>query len=130
MPMFNAKVVAASTVPEAAAKIAAIDVSEECVRIMRDKAVFRLVKLCGVRNAVASILKQEMLACGADAAVSQWTVNCSRPATDVLLMGTIKHYRHLIVKMRRQAAQLPPEKMKEYKAISEELSSLLKKDLV
>jgi hypothetical protein len=70
-----------------------------------------------------------MLSCGADATVSQWTVNCARPKTNVLLMGTLKHYRHIIAKMRMQAAHLPAEKKGEYKAISEELSKALKKDI-
>ena len=127
--MYNAKTVKISSVQAAAAAISKIGVSQDCIRIMRDKAVFRLVKLRNVRNAVANILKQEMLASGADATVSQWTVNCSRPATDVLLMGTLQHYKRLIAKMRMQAAHLPGGKKEEYKAISEEISAALKKDL-
>ena len=127
--MYRAKLAGLPSVRAAERAIRAIGVSEDCVRIMRDKAVFRTVKLHGVRNAVASILKQEMLSCGADATVSQWTINCSRPKTDVLLMGTLKHYRHIIAKMRMQAAHLPAGKKAEYKAISEELSAALKKEL-
>ena len=70
-----------------------------------------------------------MLACGGDATVSQWTVNCSRPTTDVLLMGTLAHYRKIIAKMRQQGAHLPSEKKDEYKALSDELSEALKADL-
>jgi hypothetical protein len=128
--MYSTRIVDAGTVGEAAAEIRSVDVSEDCVRIMRDKAVFRLVKLCGVRNAVANILKQEMLSCGGDATVSQWTVNCSKPKTDVLLMGTLKHYRIIIAKMRQQGAHLKSAATKgEYKALSEELSEILKADL-
>ncbi|MEM4633840.1 MAG: hypothetical protein QW275_01665 [Candidatus Anstonellaceae archaeon] len=128
--MYQAKLVKADTIEEASKQIRAIDVSEECVRIMRDKAVFRLVKLHNVRNAVANIIKQEMISSGGDATVSQWTVNCSRPTTDVLLMGTIKHYKLLIAKMRMQGAHRPTEEKKnEYKAISEEISKLLEHDL-
>lgn len=96
---------------------------------MGRKAVFRLIKLKGVRNAVANILKQEMLSSGGDATVSQWTVNCSRPKTDVLLMGTAKQLEHVIVKMRMQAQGLSLGKKSEYKAIAEELASVLKKSL-
>ena len=130
MAMYGAKVVQADSVSDAAKAIAAIDVSGECVRIMQDKAVFRLVKLHGVRNAVANIIKQEMLSCGGDATVSQWTVNCSRPKTDVLLMGTLQQYRRLIIKMRMQAANFESEaKREEYKAVSGELSAALAKDI-
>ncbi len=127
--MYNAKIVRTVSIHGAASAIASIDVSEDCVRIMKDKAVFRLVRLHNVRNAVANILKQEMLACGGDATVSQWTVNCSKPKTGVLLMGTMQHYKRIISKMRMQSVHLPTAKKSEYKAISEELSSVLKHDL-
>jgi len=127
--VYKAKLVKADSVAAAAKEIAAIDVSEECVQIMKNKAVFRLVKLHGVRAAPASIIKQEMLAVGADAAVSQWTVSCEKPRTDVLLMGTLKHYRALVAKMRQQGARLPGGKKEEYKAIAEEISAALKADL-
>jgi len=96
---------------------------------MADKAIFRLVKLHGVRNAVANIIKQDMLAMGADATVSMWTVDCSRKRTDVLLMGTLKHFKLLVARMRMQGAHLPAQKKAEYKAVSEELSMLLRKSL-
>lgn len=127
--MYAAKLIEAKTVSQAERQIRAIDVSDDCVAIMRNKAVFRLVKLHGIRNAVANILKQEMLACGGDATVSQWTVNCSKPKTDVLLMGTILHYKKIIAKMRQQGAHLESAKKGEYKALSEELSEALKGDL-
>ncbi|MCX8197745.1 MAG: hypothetical protein N3F07_00920 [Candidatus Micrarchaeota archaeon] len=128
--MYQAKLIKADTIPEAAEQIRKIDVGEECVRIMKDKAVFRLVKLHDVRNAVANIIKQEMISCGGDATVSQWTVNCTHPKTDVLLMGTIKQYKLLIAKMRMQGAYRPnEEKKKEYKAVCDELSEILKDDL-
>ena len=128
--MYNAKLVKADSVLAASKEIASIDVCEECVRIMRDKAVFRLVRLRSVRNAVANIIKQEMISAGGDATVSRWTVNCSQPETDVLLMGTIKQYKLLIAKMRMQGAARPTdEKKSEYKAVCEELSETLAADL-
>jgi dihydropteroate synthase len=127
--MYNAKIVDLPDKKSAGQTIAQIGVCAESVRIMSDKAVFRAILLCGVRNAVANIIKQEMLSCGADAAVSRWTVDCSRPKTDVLLFGTIKHYRHVIAKMRMQCAGLPKGKKAEYKAVADELAHLLNADL-
>ncbi len=129
MARYNAKLISAGSVREAEKEIKSIDVSEDCVAIMKGKAIFRLVRLHNVRNAVASILKQEMLACGGDATVSQYTVNCAKPATDVLMMGTLLHYKKIIAKMRVQGAHLASEKKEEYKALSEELSEALKADL-
>lgn len=126
MQMYDAKTVKASSLREIEEEIRSIDVSEECVRIMRDKAIFCLIRLKDVRNAPASILKQEALACGADATVSQWTVDCSRPRTDVLLMGTLKQLKHVATKMRMQVHGLEAGKKKEYIALSEEISAALK----
>jgi len=128
--MYQAELLSIDSVSAAEREISKIDVCAECVRIMRDKAVLRVVKLHGVRSAVANILKQEMLSLGGDATVSQFTVNCARPKTDVLLMGTLKHYKHVIVKMRQQGAARPSaDKRDEYKAVADELTLLLKKDL-
>jgi len=127
--MYNAKIVRAPTIPSAEKAIRAIGVSEDCVRIMHSKAVFRLIKLKNVRNAVANILKQEMLSSGGDATVSRWTVDCSRQKTDVLLMGTAKQLERVIVKMRMQSQGLLPEKKKEYLSLSDELRAVLKKSL-
>lgn len=124
--MYGAKIIRPSSMREAEEEIRSIGVSEECVRIMRDKAVFLLLRLKGVRNAPANILKQEALACGSDATVSRWTVDCSRPKTDVLLMGTLRQLKHVAVKMRMQSHGLPAAKKKEYAALSEEISEALK----
>jgi len=127
--MYGAKIVRAASLRSAEKAIRVIDVSEDCVRIMRTKAFFRLIRLKNVRNAVANILKQEMLSSGGDAAVSRWTVDCSHPKTDVLLMGTAKQLERVIVKMRMQSQRLPPEKKKEYLMLSSEIRAVLKKEL-
>jgi len=86
--------------------------------IMAPKAIFRVVKLHSVRSGMANIIKQEMLSIGGEAAVSKGTVNCSVPETDILLMGTLKHYKLLIDKMKSQVA--------ESKEIAEELEGIFR----
>ncbi|NIO22910.1 MAG: hypothetical protein GTN38_02685 [Candidatus Aenigmarchaeota archaeon] len=86
--------------------------------IMAPKSVFKVVKLHSVRNAIANIIKQEMLSIGGEAAVNRGTVNCSVPETDVLLMGTLRHYDLLIKKLKIQVG--------ESKEIAEELEKALK----
>lgn len=113
---------------EAAEAIRAIDVSEECVRIMATKAVFLVLKLKEVRNAVANIIKQEMLALGGDATVSQYTVNCAKEKTDVLIMGTVKQVQRLAVKMRMQGHFLG-EKKAEYDEVARALDRAVRKRL-
>jgi len=65
------------------------------------KALFRCVLLKNIKAPAANIIKQEMLAAGGDAAVNRQTI-LGQGTTDVLLMGTLKHYRRFIEKIRRQ----------------------------
>ena len=113
-------------VKEAAQAIKAIDVSDECMKIMAPKAVFLVLKLAGVRNAVANILKQEMISSGGDATVSQYTINCAKEKTDVLIMGTVKQVQRLSGKMRVQGYFLG-EKKAEYDEIAAALDRAAKK---
>ena len=52
-----------------------------------------------VRTPAANIIKQEMLACGGDCAVHAGCVVCAQEHSDILLLGTRKHYRLLLQKM-------------------------------
>jgi dihydropteroate synthase len=69
---------------------------------MTPKSVFRTVKVSGLNPAQATIIKQEMLAKGGDAAVARGVVNHSVKETDVLLMGTLRQYEELAAKLRMQ----------------------------
>ena len=51
---------------------------------------------------VANIIKQEMLSIGGDAAVARGSVSCSVPATDILIMGTIKQILAMVRKIEKQ----------------------------
>lgn len=51
---------------------------------------------------VANIIKQEMLSIGGDAAVARGSVACSIPASDVLMMGTLKQMSALAAKLEKQ----------------------------
>lgn len=77
------------------------------IQVMAPKARFRLLRLNGIRCPMASILKQEMLSVGGDVAVAEWAVGCKKPETDVLMMGTLKHYKLVIEKMRGQVGDGP-----------------------
>jgi dihydropteroate synthase len=51
---------------------------------------------------IANIIKQEMLSIGGDAAVARGSVSCSIPASDILMMGTIKQILTLAAKIEKQ----------------------------
>ncbi len=65
------------------------------------KAVYRCIKLKGIPAKAANIIKQEMLSKGGEAAVKKEVLSLEGP-TDILLMGTLKHYRLLLPKLRVQ----------------------------
>lgn len=82
-----------------------IGVGEEGINLMLPKSVFRVVKLSGIRNAMANILKQEMLSIGGDVAVNKGCVNCTVENSDVLIMGTLKQFKKLARKMHSQVSE-------------------------
>jgi len=65
------------------------------------KAVHRCIKLKQISAAAATIIKQEMLSKGGDAAVSRETL-LGHGKPDVLLMGTLKQYKLLVRKLKVQ----------------------------
>lgn len=112
---------------QADAAICSVEPCEESVPIMAPKLLFYVVKIYSVRAPMANILKQEALGMGAEAALSQWSVNCARPRTDVVLAGTGKHFSRLIAKMRQQGADRQTQAAKaEYFALAEEIEEAIK----
>lgn len=68
---------------------------------MQPKALYRCIKLKDISCRAANIIKQEMLSKGGEAAIKRDALKFEG-FTDVLLMGTLKHYRLLIQKLRVQ----------------------------
>lgn len=72
------------------------------IKLMKDKAVFRNIRLENIRSPMANILKEQMLSAGGDAAVHTLVVSCKIEHSDVLLMGTLAQYKKVIEKMNLQ----------------------------
>ena len=87
------------------------------VTIMKEKAVFRVVKVKDVPLRAANLLKQTFLAHGAEAAVSRETAALAADTTDVILMGTLAQYREILERLREQPFGL--------RALSDELEKFL-----
>lgn len=69
------------------------------------KGSFRYIKLKHIPCRAAHIIKQEMLSKGGEAAIGRQAMEAEGFAsghTDVLLMGTLKHFRQLVNKLQRQ----------------------------
>jgi dihydropteroate synthase len=84
-----------------------IGVSKKGAAVMVPKGVFRAIKLSAIPAAQANIIKQEMLSKGGEAAVN-WTCYLAEQGatSDLLLLGTLRHYRRLIANLRAQPKSL------------------------
>lgn len=82
-----------------------IGVEEAGIKIMLPKSIFRIIKLYNVRNAIANILKQEMLSLGGEVAVNKGCINCTVEKSDLLIMGTKKQFQELVKKMKYQVSE-------------------------
>lgn len=87
---------------QAVAEMKRIGVDPYGIKIMKDKAIFRLIRLADIRPAMANIIKEDMLSAGGEAAIHKMCCACKVDATDVLLMGTIAQYKHLLGDLGKQ----------------------------
>ena len=85
------------------AALASIGAHADSLPIFAHKAEIIPFKLLGVRTPAANIIKQEMLAVGGDAVTPVGAVTCDAKYVDILLLGTLKHYKVLLKKL----AQMP-----------------------
>ncbi|MEA1924654.1 MAG: dihydropteroate synthase [Candidatus Altiarchaeota archaeon] len=96
------RVVELNGLDAALGEIKRVGAGERGVDIMAPKAIHRVVKVCSVDVRAASILKQEMLSIGGEAAVSWGSLERSCGETDVLLMATLRQYDLLSRKLLEQ----------------------------
>jgi dihydropteroate synthase len=87
---------------EALAELRSIGADPASLGIMAPKMQHLVIKIKDMDIRAANVLKQEMLAKGAEAAVNKWASTFRRPTTDVVLMGTVKQYRLVIEKLKIQ----------------------------
>ena len=107
MPEFALRVLELTTPAQVRTVLDDIGVDPAGVARMVGKAQSLNVLLESVSCVAANILKQEMLAIGADAAVARGTVACSLECTDVLLMASIKQFGQLLQRLPHQPFGLP-----------------------
>lgn len=73
-----------------------------CVDLMAPKAIGLCLKISRVKMPAANILKQEMLACGGDAAVHRGVIDGTAKESDVVLMGNVKQVLRVSRKLKDQ----------------------------
>lgn len=89
-------------VQQAAVELAKLDCDPVGINLMRDKAVFKTIKIEGIRTKAANIVKQTFLGKGADAAVSRYTVGLEKEHTDMLIMATLQQYKKALPQLKMQ----------------------------
>ena len=72
------------------------------LELMLDKSLIHPLYLKDVKSPAANILKQQMLSLGGEAVVGRWAITSAREESDVLLLGTAKHYKALAEKLSGQ----------------------------
>ena len=78
-----------------------LGVYKPSVAIMLGKGKITPLKLLHVRTPAANIIKQEMLAAGGDCATPGTTITCAVSHADILLLGSQKHYKTLLYKLKQ-----------------------------
>ncbi len=114
---YGVRVLDATTPADIAREVERTDSDPEGVGIMTRKGRTLLIRLDGIPLKAAPLLKQEMLALGADSAHAKGVADLSVEQTAVVLLGTPAQYAHLLPKLRRQPFQL--------KAVAEALEAVL-----
>jgi dihydropteroate synthase len=71
-------------------------------KIMLPKASTLLIRLSGISNIAANILKQEMLSLGGDAAIARGALTGKIRNTDVLIIGHLAQFKSLADKLKLQ----------------------------
>lgn len=87
---------------EAERLVTTVGVEKEAIPLLTPKTSHLNIKISPLKSSWANILKQEMLACGGDAAINKGCYSCSVAETDVILMGTCACYDRFLSKMRMQ----------------------------
>lgn len=96
------RLVAITDIGQARGAIRAAGADPYCVAHMAAKLYMRCIVVDGVDNRAASILKQEMLALGAEAVVSRAVGGFVKGRSSVVLAGTRRQLEHLSAKLQLQ----------------------------
>lgn len=113
---FNPQVLNIETTEQAALEMEKIACTSAGIAIMKDKAVFKVIKLTDINTKAANILKQTFLSKGGEVAISRHCADLSRETSDVIIMATLHQYRQAIPVLKMQ-----PWKLKNVAAVLEEI---------
>ncbi len=99
---YNMRVIEIKNQDQAKAELYKIKCDPGGAAIMSNKAVYKTIKVENVLSKAALILKQTFLSKGGEASVSRGAADFSDQYTDVLLSGSLKHYKQCIPQLKVQ----------------------------
>ena len=103
----NAQVVRISDIAEAKKVFEELGVAIEGIKIMVPKSLYLALKLSNVELRAANILKQNMIAYGGDVALPKGAYYLDVELTDLVIMGTLKHFEQLCISLMEHDLCLP-----------------------
>lgn len=113
---FKPQILHIETAEQAAAEMEKIGCTAAGIAIMKDKAVFKVIKFNDVNTKAANILKQTFLSKGGEVAISRHCADLSRETSDVIIMATMHQYKQAIPVLMKQ-----PWKLKDIAAALQEI---------
>lgn len=117
---YNMRVIEVKTQSQAKKEVETVRCDPAGAAIMSNKAAFKTVKVENVLSKASLILKQTFLSKGGEASVSRGAADYSDQYTDVLLSGTLKHFKQCIPQLKVQPWGL--------KKLAEELERVIAAD--
>ncbi len=98
----KARLISLKTKEEIRREMARINVDRGGIGVMEPKSRFFTIKVTGLPLKAGLLLKQEMLSRGAEAALPREAIALTPERVDVIMAGTVKHYRELAKKLKAQ----------------------------
>ena len=117
--LHNPRFLELKTLQDARKEINNVGSDPKSIDIMAPKAISKVIKLEKVMLQDAIIIKQDMLSLGGEVAVPSNTFKLYNKKGDIIIIGTIKQLKELVIKLKRHYSRL--------KNISKELSELIGK---
>ncbi|MBC7231135.1 MAG: dihydropteroate synthase [Actinobacteria bacterium] len=115
---YNPRLLEVEDLAEAYARLDEIGPSEQGRAIMAPKMVFRVVRVDDLDTKAANILKQNMLSIGGEVSLPREVFDYGGKKVSAVISGSLKHYKELISKLKRQPFGL--------KALAAELEKVLR----
>ena len=106
MTKHNLRILNIKTLQDVKEEIRKIGSDPKSVDIMAPKAISKVIKLENIILQDAIIIKQDMLSVGGEVAVPKKTFELYNETGDILVIGTLKQLRELVIKLNRHYSRL------------------------